>query len=704
MPTGPSTPFHDLDHVNALPRVSGLAMSPDGARLVTTVATVSGDGTAFRTALWEVDPAGERPAVRLTRSAKGEAGAAFDGDGDLWFTSARPDPDGDDDGEPRPALWLLPRAGGEARLVLRRPGGVSSVHAASAAAAVFVMADLMPGATTEDDDAALREERSKAKVSAILHDGYPIRFWDHDLGPGQPHLHAVRPVRPSRADAAVPGTVDRAASELRDLTPGVGPALLHASPRVAPDGSFVLVGSRRELGGADSCSELVRVDVRTRRRRVLATSPDVEYFPGPVSPDGARAVVGLETRSTPLEAPRVSLAVVDLASGDLARLAPEWDRWPIPLAWFPDGRSVLVVAADDGRAPLFRVEVATGAVTRLTDDDAAYSAACVHPDGTTVFGVRSGYGFPPEVVRVDVASGEVTRLEGPAERPRLPGRLTEVETTAPDGARVRAWLALPRGASRTRPAPLVLWIHGGPLGSWNEWSWRWLPWNLVAQGYAVLLPDPRLSVGYGQDFVQRGWGRWGSEPYTDLMAVTDAAEARPDVDETRTAAMGGSFGGYMANWVAGHTDRFRAIVTHASLWALDAFGPTTDAAHYWQREMTPEMSVANSPHLHVGEIVTPMLVVHGDKDYRVPIGEGLRLWYDLLARSGRPAAADGSTDHRFLYFPDENHWILTPQHAKVWYETVLGFLSRHVLGTERPAARGLGLEPPSDSSDAGVPG
>ena len=166
------------------------------------------------------------------------------------------------------------------------------------------------------------------------------------------------------------------------------------------------------------------------------------------------------------------------------------------------------------------------------------------------------------------------------------------------------------------------------------------------------------------------------------MALTDAAVALPEIDEKRTAAMGGSFGGYMANWIAGHTDRFKAIVTHASLWALDQFGPTTDAAWYWQREMTPEMAVENSPHLYVADIATPMLVIHGDKDFRVPIGDGLRLWFELLSESGLPADDDGRTEHRFLYFPDENHWILTPQNAKVWYQVVLSFLSEHVRGED----------------------
>jgi dipeptidyl aminopeptidase/acylaminoacyl peptidase len=309
-----------------------------------------------------------------------------------------------------------------------------------------------------------------------------------------------------------------------------------------------------------------------------------------------------------------------------------------------------------------------------------------------LYALRTSYAAPPEPVRIDLAAflatggpgGRTpvlaTALRSPVPAPTLPGTLREVTTTAPDGTRLRGWLTLPEGASRETPAPLLLWIHGGPLSSWNGWSWRWDPWLMVARGYAVLLPDPGLSTGYGQAFVQRGWGSWGALPYTDLLAITDAAEALPEIDATRTGAMGGSFGGYMANWVAGHTDRFRAIVTHASLWALDQFGATTDHGYYWEREMTPEMALANSPHRFVADIHTPMLVIHGDHDYRVPIGEGLRLWFDLLTASGLPADDEGTTRHRFLYFPDENHWVLSPQHARVWYATVLAFLGEHLLG------------------------
>ncbi|MGZ6793953.1 MAG: alpha/beta hydrolase family protein, partial [Mycobacteriales bacterium] len=216
------------------------------------------------------------------------------------------------------------------------------------------------------------------------------------------------------------------------------------------------------------------------------------------------------------------------------------------------------------------------------------------------------------------------------------------------------------------------------LSSWNGWSWRWCPWLLVARGWAVLMPDPALSTGYGLDHVRRGWGDWGRATWADLEQLLDATLARADLDAGRTAMMGGSFGGYMANWIAGHTDRFGAIVSHASLWNLEQFGPTTDAAWYWRREMTPEMVARNDPSQFADRIVTPMLVVHGDRDYRVPVGEALRLWWDLCSRAEDPAAMP----HRFLYFPDENHWVLTPGHAVVWYEAVLAFLGQHVLGED----------------------
>jgi dipeptidyl aminopeptidase/acylaminoacyl peptidase len=405
-----------------------------------------------------------------------------------------------------------------------------------------------------------------------------------------------------------------------------------------------------------------------------------------VSNDGASIAFVRAAKSTPAGPTEQELWTSAIDGSGARRIAQEWDRWPTSVG-FDRGDAALVVTADqDGRGPVFRIGLADGVVEQITDDDFTYTHVAVDRTSGDVLALRSSWIVPPHPVRI-ARDGEVTPLASPVTLPPTPGTMTEVETTADDGARVRGWLLLPEGASESSPAPLLLWIHGGPLNSWNAWSWRWNPNLAVAQGYAVLLPDPALSTGYGLDFIARGWNAWGAAPYTDLLAITDAVVARSDIDETRTAAMGGSFGGYMANWVAGHTDRFRAIVTHASLWALDQFAGTTDSSAYWQSIFTEQAMIEHSPHRFVREIRTPMLVIHGDKDYRVPVGEGLRLWSELNEHFG---AEDGAVPHRYLYFPDENHWVLKPQHAVVWYQTVFAFLDQHVRGGEwtRPEALG----------------
>ena len=235
-----------------------------------------------------------------------------------------------------------------------------------------------------------------------------------------------------------------------------------------------------------------------------------------------------------------------------------------------------------------------------------------------------------------------------------------------------------------------MFVHGGPLGTWAGWSWRWNANLLVERGYAVLMPDPALSTGYGQAFIDRGWGTWGERPYTDVLTAVDGVLERPDIDRTRTALMGGSFGGYMANWVAGHTDRFKAIVTHASLWELRGFHGTTDDGIAWEQEIGNPYEDAsryhdNSPSRAVADIKTPMLVIHGELDARVPISEALRLWTDLQ-RHG--------VDAKFLYFPDENHWIAKPQNARVWYETVLAFLDGTCWTLRATSGVALGLPGP----------
>lgn len=702
-PTG-STAFASLTDYIALPRVEGIALSPDGATAVLTVAALKKDGTGYERALWAVPATGGGTPRRLTRSAKGEAGAAFTASGDILFVSARPDSEGDADDESG-QLWLLPAAGGEARPVTRLAGGVDGIAATAEASDVVVLsASLLPGGDTLESEAALRARRKEKKVSAILHDAYPVRFWDHDLGPAEPHLLAVdtgaledtiaaavaesaaeeeeqadaaagdgRAAPASSAGTPYPATLPRP----RDLTPRPGRSADHAEAALTPDGATLIVSleHREQRAGR---RVIVAIDTATGERRTLFDEIGVDYEMPAVSHDGSRIAYLRTVKSTPDAPTDYEVWTAGIDGAGARRVVADWDRWASSLAFDAGDAALIATADDDGRGPVWRLPLDGGSAQKLTADDFAYSNVAV--DGRTgdLVALRSSWVVPPHPVRI-ARDGDVTPLATPAAAPVAPGSITEVETTAEDGARVRGWLLLPDGASADAPAPLLLWIHGGPLNSWNAWSWRWAPLLAVARGYAVLLPDPALSTGYGLDFIARGWNSWGGKPYTDLLSITAAVESRDDIDQTRTAAMGGSFGGYMANWVAGHTDRFRAIVTHASLWALDQFAGTTDNSEYWQRIFTSEAMEQNSPHRFVRDIRTPLLVVHGDKDYRVPLGESLRLWSDLAEHH---ADEDGRMPHRFLYFPDENHWVLKPQHAVIWYETVFAFLAEQLRGEE----------------------
>jgi dipeptidyl aminopeptidase/acylaminoacyl peptidase len=652
--------FSDMDSYLRIPRVNDLALSPTGDRLVATVSRFDEDGHTFLNSLWEIDPAGEGEARRLTWSDKGESGPVFTPDGSLLFTSRRAGEE-----EDPPSLWQLPAAGGEARKVLTRAGGVAGAIVARDAGTVVVLTPRFEDSKDDKQDIERRKVRKDSKVGAVLYESSPIRYWDHDLGPDALHLLLLPSLEEHDGDE----------DPTRDLTPDPGRSLDEQTSLLTPDGTTVVTGWTEPDGPGYDRAKLVAIDVADGSHRVLTADPALQFYVLDISRDGRRAVCIAETDQSIELASERSLWLVDLSSGERTELAQGSDLLPTAGAFSVDGTAVFVISDDQGHARIFRIDIASGDIARVTRSG-HYTSLCVAPDGVTLYALRDHIDSPPVPVRIDATAvdGDAVPLRAPGSV-EIPGLVEDISVTVEDGTTVRSWLVLPTEASAQAPAPLVLWMHGGPISSWNSWSWRWNPWLLAAKGYAVLLPDPALSTGYGQSMIQRGWGQWGGAPYTDLMAATDHVETRDDIDASRTAAMGGSYGGYLANWVAGHTDRFRCLVTHASLWAIDQFQGTTDMPAYWAKEWgmsdeTPEQYAKWSPHKFLDDIATPMLVVHGDKDYRVPIGEGLRLWWDLQRKG---------VESKYLYFPDEGHWIMKPDNARVWYETVWAWLATYVL-------------------------
>ena len=661
--------------VNALlrlPRLSGLTLSPDGSRLFVSAARPDKKGKRLVSALYEIDAQGDSPVRRLTRSAPGESGATFVPDGSVLFTSARPDPEaaGEDPRGEKLALWRLPYGGGEAYLLAAPPGGVEAVAVARESGTIVFAADSHPDTTSWEEDAKREKARKDAGVEAQLFTEYPIRFWDHYLGPRERHLYlAPHPKGDAPAESS------------KDLIPSPGRWLDQTDFNVTPDGSTVVATRWREDERLrERFQELVAVNAASGEVRVLAGN-EASYRSPACSPDG-RWVVAVRWGLSAPEAPaNKTLWVVDLKTGEGRDLLEGFDRWPESPVWAHDASAVFFTADDDGNSPIFRVDVDTGAVARLSEGG-AFSDLCPSPDGQLLYALRSTISEPPHPVVLELgrADAQPRRLRSFEELDglKLKVRVERATATAEDGTPVRSWLLLPPGASAEEPAPLATFIHGGPLNSWNTWHWRWNPHVFVEDCWAVLLPDPALSTGYGLGYIQRGWGRWGDVVYEDIMSAVDATVGRDDVDAGRAVVMGGSFGGYMANWIAGHTDRFSAIVTHASLWDLESFHGTTDLGWWWEREFGDPYTNdyryrQNNPRLHLKNIRTPMLVIHGELDYRVPVGEALRLWTDLK-RNGVEA--------KFLYFPDEHHWVAKPNNARIWYETVLSFVDHHARGRE----------------------
>ncbi|MET0812858.1 MAG: S9 family peptidase, partial [Microbacterium sp.] len=501
-----ATPFDSLADYLALPRIEGLALSPDGSRVVLTVATLKKDATGFDRSLWAVPADGSDGATRLTRSAKGESAPAFTAAGDVLFVSARPDSEAEEDDESG-QLWILPATGGDARAVTRLAGGVGGIAAvAEASPHLVISADLLPSAPTIEADATLRAARKKKKVAAILHESYPVRYWDHDLGPEEPHLLAldldalsdsVGAVRDESAAAEesekdAPTPYPASLPRPSDLTPRPGRSADAAGIAISPDGATV-VAALRVPEGMDARYRLVAIDVASGAHTILFDEPRVDFEAPVVSHDGASLAYVRSVKGTPAGPTEQELWVSALDGSGARRIAAEWDRWPSSVS-FDAGDDALVVTADqNGRGPVFRVPLDGAAPVQVTDDDFTYTDVRVDRSSGDLVALRSSWMAPPHPVRI-ARDGAISLLAAPVALPEVPATMADVETTASDGARVRGWLLLPSDADA--PAPLLLWIHGGPLNSWNAWSWRWNPQLAVARGYAVLLPDPALSTGY----------------------------------------------------------------------------------------------------------------------------------------------------------------------------------------------------------------
>jgi dipeptidyl aminopeptidase/acylaminoacyl peptidase len=637
-----------------LKRLADPRISPNGQQVVFVLTEVDAESNGKSSDLWLVPVRGGEPR-RLTRHPASEFRPRWSPDGRrLAFVSTR---------NGGPQVYVLDLAGGEARRVTSFAGGVTTVSWVDDER-LLVGAEVFPACGADDACNAEHLEALETPPVVRVYDRLPVRHWD-TWDDGRRHHLFVVPVAGGGANDLTPGPDD-----VPPLTVG-GPD----SFAVSPDGGEVCFTRKDTRDDAWSTNGDVWV-VPSRgglpRRVTDAPGNDngCQY-----SPDGRLLAWRMQERAG-YESDRWQLLVADRASGAVRNLTTELDRQVDSFVFAPDSRTVYLTAEDRGRARVFSVAV-DGASVAPVLEAGSIGALSVSGDGQTIVATQATLTHPSEIVRFGPNGRDLARVTHVNDDALGPFGLQPGESVAYTGAggrMIQAWIVKPPDFDPSKTYPLVVLIHGGPQGVWSDaWSYRWNPQIYAAAGYVVLMPNPRGSVGWGQAFTDGIRADWGGKVYEDIMKGVDYAESLPYVEGGRTVAAGASYGGYMVNWIAGHTDRFRALVTHSGTFDLVAFYGATEELFFPEWEFqgpywtNPEMYARWNPREFARNLKTPTLVLHGAHDYRVPIEQGLAL-FTALKRQGVPS--------RLVVFPDENHWILKPANSVRWYAEVLGWLDR----------------------------
>ncbi len=435
-----------------------------------------------------------------------------------------------------------------------------------------------------------------------------------------------------------------------------------------------------EQPASSTNADLFVVPVGGGESRRITANPAADSSPQ-YSPDGKYLAWRAQQRPG-YESDRWRLLVMERSSGTVTVLTDLLDRWVNSFTFSPDSRSIFFTAMDRGRQSIRVIPVAGGAVQVAVSGDNTLDDMQLTRDGKTMVFTRQSGSEPVEIMRAGSRGGApfpLTHFNDDLLRAHPTQPLEEISTKGSEDAPVQSFIVKPPGFNPAQKYPIVMLIHGGPEGEWGQsWSYRWNEQVFASAGYVVVMPNPRGSVGFGQKFIDDVNGDWGGRAYQDIMAVADAVEALPYVDKDRLAAAGASYGGYMIDWILGHTDRFKCLVSHAGVFDLTSEAEGTEELWFpnwefggmpWQN---PENYAKWSPDNFVKEFKTPTLVVHGELDFRIPYTQSLALFTALQLQK---------VPSRLLVFPDEGHWVLHPQNSLLWYQTVLDWLSTYDKST-----------------------
>ncbi|MEO6258722.1 MAG: S9 family peptidase [Thermoanaerobaculia bacterium] len=640
--------FEDLA---AIHRIGAPQLSPDGAWIAYSASTPDLTVNASHSAIFLV-PSSGGPSKQISEGKKSDSDPAWSPDGKtLAYVSNRA-------GGPS-QIYLYDVATGESRKASDLQGGAGSVKWMPDGSALLAVSDIYTDCGVDPDCIKTKttaEEQNPTKAHIITSLLY--RHWKSWQAATRSHILLV----PLGGGAA------------RDLTPGgfdAPPFSVGGGDEfdISPDGKELVFARDTEQNPELSTnSDLFIVPIKGGEPKRITTRRGADTSPK-YSPDGRWISWRSQSRAG-YESDLWELWLYDRGTAAAHRLAPKFDNWVESIAWAPDSKTLYITAPEKTKMAIFEVGVKDGGARRIWNDGSADGLA-VSRDGKTIYFDRSSLIHPTDIYALHRAGGAgATQITH--DNDSLLGALSmNASDVWYDGAAhtaVQALIVKPPMFDPSRKYPAVVLIHGGPQGGWGDsWSYRWNPQMFAARGYVVFMPNPRGSYGYGQKFVEEISGDWGGKVYGDIMNGVDVLAAMPFVDGRRIGAAGGSFGGYMVDWILGHTDRFRALVSHAGVYNLESMYGVTEEIWFAEWEFkgnpwdNPELYDKWSPNKFVKNFRTPTLVTHGELDYRVPINQGLEL-FTALQRRGVPS--------KLLVYPDEGHWVLKPQNSRLWYATV----------------------------------
>ena len=704
--------FEDMMHMK---RLGSTAVSPDGKWLGYSVMTVDLEKNTKTSELWLQPIAGGDP-IRLAVPQAGDGGLEFSPDNKhVLFLSDR---------EGGQQIWLADfdsasGAASNAKKLTSLSTEADNAKWSPDSKSIVFTSDVYPDcpavtvADAKTGDACNAErDRAKAdsKVKAQIFTHLMYRHWNRFTGDKRSHLFLVS------VDGS--GMRDLTPNDAHDVPPDYPTGPLGCGCAFSPDAKELAVVMKEVPDEAiNTNSDIYTLDLTDPHAKPvkLSTAPGGDFSPA-YSPDGKYLAWRSQARAG-YESDRFRLMLYDRAAKTTKELLPHFENWVDEFVWGPaSSGAIYLTAPDKGEERIYvqdQIDTALdpksahwGPVIRMTENG-EYGDLHATSDGKFLIATRMTVAAPGEVVAVDSSMiGHTLRsiaISGGAPPPHAINEIAKESAvthlndallsqldlpkmenfwfTATDGTKEQGFLIKPPAFDGSKKYPVKFLIHGGPQGAWGDmWSYRWNAELFAANGYVVIMINPGGSTGYGQAFVDRVNGDWGGKPYTDLMTGLDYAEQHyPFIDKSRECALGASYGGYMANWVLGHTNRFKCIVSHDGMFnAESAFGsteedwfniwefniPNTKGGHPWDYYGKPDSENPFrkwSPSLSAKNFKTPTLVVHSQLDYRLDVSEGFQL-FDTLQMLGVPS--------KMLYFPDEGHWVLKPQNSQLWWKTV----------------------------------